>query len=236
LRSLNISSIEWDYLCLSNANVQSGRQLKALGLIFDQKLEWGAHVENIVLRINKITNGLRIIRRKFNTKQLSQIETSQVFGVMYYSAAFWLTPSLKASLYKKLNKIHNTASRIIIGDWKCLKSKELINQQAKRLPPKLWAKYSATSSIIKLLRNKQSTTLYSTLMSHIYLNRRHLNPIIKDLSKNCIGLKAISNWIGTPLNLVKTPRHERNVSGDSLRKMLKQTFYPQNYNWPFYCT
>jgi len=111
--------------------------LMTLGLLFDYKLEWGAHVENLVQRINKITNGLRIIRRKFTTKQLNQIVTSQVFGVMYYSATTWLTPTLNAPLFKKLNKIHYAASRIITGDWKCIQSKESIIQQTKRLPPKL---------------------------------------------------------------------------------------------------
>jgi len=218
-------------LKVGNENVQSGSQLKALGLLFDHKLEWNAHVENLIQRINKITNGLRIIRRKFNAKQLSQIVTSQVFGVMYYGAATWLTPTLKAPLYKKLNKIHYAASRIITGDWRCTQSKEAINQQTKRLPPKLWSKYNATSTIIKLLRNHQPTILYSTIMSRAYLNRRHPNPTIIDLSKNLIGRKAISNWIGKPLNLVKTPWHGMNMTDDSIRRMLKHTFYPQNYNW-----
>jgi len=95
----------------------------------------------------------------------------------------------------------------------------------------LWSKYNATSTIIKLIRNKHPTTLYSTLMARIYQNRRHPNPIFKDLSKNRIGQKAISNWIEPPLQLVKTSWHERNLSDDSIRKMLKKTFYPQNYNW-----
>jgi len=215
---------------VGNANVQSGSQLKALGLTFDHKLEWNHHVDNLVLRINKIVNGLRIIRRKFNSKQLSQIVTSQVFGVMYYGAATWLTPSLKSSLYKKLNRIHYAASRIIIGDWKCVISKKLIDQQTKRLPPKLWSNYNATSTIIKLMRNKHPSTLYTTIMSHVYQNRRHHNPVIMDSSKNRIGQKAISNWIGHPLQQVKEPWHELNLSDDRIRTMLKKTFYPQNYN------
>jgi len=57
-------------LKVGDANVQSGSQLKALGLTLDHKLERNVHIENQVLRINKITNDLRIIQRKFNTKQL----------------------------------------------------------------------------------------------------------------------------------------------------------------------
>lgn len=45
------------------------------------ELEWTDHVNHLTIRVNKIINGLRIIRRKFNQKHLSQIVTSQVFGV-----------------------------------------------------------------------------------------------------------------------------------------------------------
>jgi len=45
--------------------------------------------------------------------------------------------------------------------------------------------------------------LNSSISSHVYQNRRHTNPVIKDLCKSHVGVKAFSNWIGNPLSQVK---------------------------------
>jgi len=90
--------------------------IEALGIYLDSNVEWTPHIYQQVTRVNKIINGLRIIRRKFNTRQLSQIVTSQVFGILYCGIATWLTSSTKSTDFKKLTWLHYAVSRIIVGD------------------------------------------------------------------------------------------------------------------------
>jgi len=157
------------------------------------KMDWTPHIDQQVTRENKIINDLRIIRRKFNTKQLSQIVTSQVFGVLYYGAATWFTTLTKSTDFKKLTKLHYVASRIIVGNWRCTQSRDILDQQTNRLPPKLWLKYDVSSPVIKIMRYRQPTILHGSIAKSLYLNERHVNPVTTDRSVGRKGLKSISN-------------------------------------------
>jgi len=69
------------------------------------------------------------------------------------------------------------------------------------------------------------TAPYNNLSSHLYQNRRHRNP----LSTSSFGKKAPTNWCGVPLSQVKVACYGMEHNNDKIRRLLKKTFYTQNY-------
>jgi len=67
---------------------------------------------------------------------------------MYYGTMSW------ANNFKRLNKVHYAAGKLIVGDWRRTQNEELIDETTRRLPPGLWLKYNIASFIIKCTRDK----------------------------------------------------------------------------------
>lgn len=184
---------------IEGKEIKASQSIRALGLTIDNKLRWDLHVNNQTSRITKVLNGIKIVKRKFETDQLKKIVTAQVFSILYYCDVVWLNPSLGLENFKKLKRIHYAALRIIQGDWRRNMSKTALNKLTQRLPPEAWCKYSAYSLILKISRSKMPSNLWVRLNSNLYHNARYQNPFLIDLSLKKVGKKIIFNWIGTEM-------------------------------------
>jgi len=216
-------------ITVMNQELTSVKCIKALGVMLDNNLTWTTHVDNLLARTSKILNGIKIIKKKFTMEQRRSIVTSQVFGVLYYAAACWLTPNLSNVNFRKLNKIHYAACRIICNDWRKIWSKDSLNQATKRLPPKTWLKYNAASFIVKVTRDESPSVICADIEANLYHNPRHLNPKLRDLSRRKIGKNCLQNWTGQIMNQIDFKWYGTILSNDRLRILLKKNFYPPNY-------
>jgi len=226
---VNLMEDRQSTISVSGHDIKSTKSLKVLGIWLDHKLKWNLHIDKVVERTTKTLNGIKIIKRKFTKKQLQAIITSQVFGVLYYGAACWLTKSLSSINYKKLNKIHYAACRLIVGDWRKVWNKELLNKTTNRLPPRLWCNYNAANFTIKCIRDNKPSTLSKELETNLYHNDRHLNPKLMDKSRKKIGLQCIYNWAGSALDKINFRWYKEDLTNDMIRTRLKKIFYPPSY-------
>jgi len=103
---------------LDGKHVQATEMIKALGVIIDNKLKWNHNINKQNKRLIKILYGIKIKRKKFETEQMKKIITAQAFSILYYCDVVWLHPSTGHENYKKPNRIHYAALRLIVGDWK----------------------------------------------------------------------------------------------------------------------
>lgn len=182
-------------------------------------------------RVTKILNGIKIVKNKFDMDQIKKIVTAQVFSILYYCDIVWLNPNLGYTNYKKLNKVHYSALRIITGDYRRIMSKKDLNKLTQRLPPRAWAHYSASSFFIKMCRSKSPTNLWMSLQPNLYHNARHLNPTVQDRSRMKIGKKIIQNWIGTDLAKLNFKWFEDvKLTDYTIRVNLKRLFYTENFS------
>jgi len=157
-------------------------------------------------------------------------KVEQVYSILYYCDVVWLNPTLGLVNFKKLNKVHYSALRIILGDWRRTMHKTDLNRLTQRLPPKAWTKYSACSFFIKMCRSKSPTNLWENVQDHLYQNVRHLNPTLLDKSEKKIGKKMIQNWIGPDLKkLTFKWFNEPSLSDYTIRTNLKNLFYRENF-------
>jgi len=66
-------------LSVDNHSISSKEQMKVLGVVFDDKLTWKAHVSHAIARLNRCLHGLRLLQRHLSLKQAKQVVTSYYF-------------------------------------------------------------------------------------------------------------------------------------------------------------
>jgi hypothetical protein len=87
---------------LNGVNLEVGKQIKVLGLIFDTKLTWFAQAMAAIEKANKIKQGLRLVNRYFTKEEMVKLSTSLFYSRLYYGAKVWLHAGVSATIKKKL--------------------------------------------------------------------------------------------------------------------------------------
>lgn len=74
----------------------------ALGVIFDNKLQWGPQVSQTITKAKRALNANKLIKPYFNTEELRKLLTSNYFSILFYNLEIWHIPSFKAYLKQQL--------------------------------------------------------------------------------------------------------------------------------------
>ncbi len=156
-------------------------------------------------------------------KTLLRLVTSQFLSIIYYASPVWIG-SMTSQDWKRLNSTHYAAMRMVIGDYMRNLSRTDIDNMTKRATPAEWAKYSITSTVIKLY-NESQTNIAQIIRNSAYVNDRlPRRAKFIDRSRLKIGRQTIIHrigpffshldfdWIGLPCK-------------DSLRRKLKKQFF-----------
>ena len=103
-------------LAMFGHKIEFVKQIKLLGMIFDTKLLWDAHITNLIYKCKKDINLLRLVSATtFGADKLTLLNLykSLILSKLDYGAQAYYSAQ-KTSL-KKLDLIQNTALRIITG-------------------------------------------------------------------------------------------------------------------------
>ena len=85
--------------------------MHVLGVTFDSKLTWNAHVANAICKAKKSLYALRLLRRFFNDQEMRVLLDSNFYSILYYNAVIWLTPRLSLVLKQSILSISANALR-----------------------------------------------------------------------------------------------------------------------------
>jgi hypothetical protein len=80
---------------LGQSVIKSSASINALGVTFDFKLRWSAHINKAIGKANKALNAIKLIRKIFNTTELASLITSNFHSILYYNSVVWRIHSLK---------------------------------------------------------------------------------------------------------------------------------------------
>jgi len=204
--------------------------IQALGVTIDNKLSWMQHLQKTRNKIMKLISGMKIIRKKMSFQQSLSVKTTQVFSILYYASPVWLTPSTESRVLKEVEKIHFKALRVVTRDYKQRISKDHISKVTQRLPPKLWLRFAAASTVMKMWFNGTPVRLRSEAFCNTFTKRRMEGLLFGyDDSTYKVGKQITRNWCGSVVAEVKTPWTNMVFSKDRLRTILKSTFYPIDF-------
>ena len=82
------------FINLQNVRIKSKHEMNVLGVMFDSKLNWNAHVALAVSKARKSLFALRLLRKFFSDQEMHLLLDSNFYSVLYYNSVLWLTPEL----------------------------------------------------------------------------------------------------------------------------------------------
>ena len=100
------------HLSLYNTPIQYKDQVKFLGLIFDTRLTWKPHIEQLKVACTKILNLLRVLSHTTwgaDRKTLFRLHTALILSKIDYGCQAYASAS--NSILKKLDSVHNNGLR-----------------------------------------------------------------------------------------------------------------------------
>lgn len=92
--------------------IEQVKEVKLLGVIIDNRLSWGKHIENIVTKMGKILSVIRRCAQFLTQKTLKIVTQSLVLSNLDYCAVVWSNAAKKH--LTKLQKIQNKAARMVL--------------------------------------------------------------------------------------------------------------------------
>jgi len=172
-----------------------------------------------------------MIRNKLSQNQATKVVTAQIFSILYYACAVWLTPSISKKNLGRIESMHFKSLRLILKDYRQRISREVITEKTKRLPPDKWMKYTMASVFMNMYYSKQPKRLLEDMTTNLYSKRRKEGfQYAFDTSKTKIGRKISRNWLGQTLCNINSSWSNRHLSKDAVRVLLKKSYYGQPLN------
>lgn len=116
--------------------------MKVLGVVFDLKLSWTAHINETVSKLSKVQFGIRCLRKCFDLNELLGLVTSLGMSKLYYGAPVWLSRQLNKVNKRKLPR---ASTRLILSclfksDWSRISFIDL-NQLLNKATPMMMADF-----------------------------------------------------------------------------------------------
>ena len=178
---------------IGDTEVSTSKTINVLGVTFDSKLGWGPQVANAISKATRTLNGLKLIRKYFNTKELLGIVTSNFFSVLYYNCEVWMIDSLKTSLKKNLTTISASALRMCWHYKKNDVSYVDLHRISKRATPKQMSEYKLAIQLYKVFNDGVPNNEWINLNYEIVVTSRQSKFATRRLNNNRIGLNILVN-------------------------------------------
>ena len=174
--------------------VRSKKQMNVLGVIFDSKLNWDAHISHAILKSKKALYALRLLRRHFSNIEMRTLLDSYFYSVLYYNSVIWLTPSISSHMKQQLLSISANAIRSCIMHNSYDISFENLHKNNKKCTPSQIMLYQVSLKLHKVLNDTESHTTESvSVFDQIICSRRQLNFEIHRNNNYRIGLNTTGN-------------------------------------------
>ena len=180
---------------LQNEFIQSKHEMNVLGVIFDSKLNWNAHIANAIKKAKKALFGLRLIHRFFNKNEMRSLLDSYVYSVLYYNAVIWLTPEINPQMKNCLLSISANALRSCMLFNNNEISFEKIHLLCKKCTPKQVTLYQIALRAHKILSEMELGVSFEhvTVLNEIACTPRQLNFETFRNNKSKIGMNSTVN-------------------------------------------
>ena len=198
--------------------------MNVLGVIFDSKLNWSAHVANSICKARKALFALRLLRKFFNDQEMRQLLDSNFYSILYYNAALWLTPELCSPMKQALLSISANALRSCMLSNCSEVSFVKIHSICKKCTPTQIMAYQSALLLHKTISDSFNYCSYehATLFCNIVCTGRQLNFEIIRSNRNKIGMNCISNKFYHVSKLISL--NSLNLSFVHFKKLMKIQF------------
>ena len=198
--------------------------MNVLGVLFDSKLNWNAHVASAICKSKKSLFALRVLRKYFNNQEMRLLLDSYFYSILYYNAVLWLTPQLCPMMKQAILSISANALRSCMMSNSTELSFIRIHAICQKCTPSQIMSYQAAIHLYKVTNEVFETcsTEQALFLNNVIRTRRQTMFEILKSNRSKIGMNALCN---------KFYHISKQVSLDSLnckfvqyKKIMKITF------------
>jgi len=206
--------------------------MKALGIIFESNLSWSLQAESVIKKGARLVSNFKFLRKYLTEAQFLKAVSAHFYGTVFYACSVWYD-NIKACYKNKLRSLHFRLLRSACHDYYQQYSKDYLSKRCRRATPDEWVRYNTASIVLKIIRDKNPNRLHSLLRSSYFEEPRKIGyGKFFDKSSTKIGKQAINCRL-EHIRLIDWPWSTDNLSNDSIRILLKKTFFDymtQSYN------
>jgi hypothetical protein len=188
---------------VSSCKIKVGKTMRVLGVIFDSKMSWEAHINNISSNIKNKIHALRKISSDLNHSEHLSVAHGSIYSVLYYAAGTWLNDHLHIKLKRILKCLSNSTLRIVFGK----RIKDCDTQQlhslANMLTPAQMTFYSTGCFLQKTLATKVPVILYEMALQQVKYKERTDETILTKTFTQTFGLARFPNNAYEAMKLIK---------------------------------
>jgi hypothetical protein len=156
---------------ISGEIIECQKTIRVLGLLFDHKMSWEAHIDKVLKEANSRTQAIRHVSKHLSKSENLNIAHGLFFSAFYYGSCVWLTDTLTKSQMNRLTVASNTCLRAAFGYKIQDISTEDLHKEANMLTPH---QRSYQDKIILFWRIINSCKPYDLFMDLI-TQGQHLN-------------------------------------------------------------
>ena len=180
-------------IVVDNTAVKSKSTINILGVLFDCKLQWGHHVNQVIHKANKALNAIKLIRKFFKTSELVSIVTSNFYSILFYNSEIWHLPNLNVNLKHALFVASANCLKMCLNYPNEMISYQDLHKLTNRATPEMLAHYKLALSLYKVFNDK------SPLNEWLHLNFTQINTtrqtsfMTSKANKLKLGMNCLSN-------------------------------------------
>ena len=194
-------------------------EIKVLGVTFDSKLNWHAHINIIIQKCKKTLQAVHIISPYFTIDERLNIVTSLFYSKMYYASEIWLLPTLSHVLKRKLLSLSTYALRIVVNDvYKTFNATEL-HTLLNRFTPNQWRIYSSLLTLFRIFNHQIPEDIWLDMQINALPLTRANKTLIPPKNKIKVGVNSILNRLSFVSTLITND--QLNLSYDSFKIVAK---------------
>jgi len=170
--------------------------MKVLGILFDNKLDWSPHINEVLNKTLKIQYGLRCLKKYFTTPELLNLVTSLGMSRLYYGSAAWLSRSLTDFNHRKLMRASSGLIKACLdsSDWSLVSFLDL-HQLSGKATPLMMSDYFQAMELKKIVEYSSPSLVWSRLQLNCRLNQRSGSMVFGNGSRNPFGKLNFGNRV-----------------------------------------
>jgi len=217
-KNTNLLSIKLD-----GCEVKSKTTMKVLGVIFDSKQDWSAHINDVINKVSKTQFGLRCLKKYLSINELLNLVTSLGMSRLYYGAPVWLSRGLHEINQRKLMRASAGLIRscLTAQDWTGVSFVD-IHELSGKATPMMMSDYYQAIALKNIYESGNPELVWLKLQVNCRINRRSGSIIFGNGSINLHGKHNLANR----LQHVSTrlPHGWEQLSESAFKRLAKRTF------------
>ena len=209
-------------ITINNKIIKSSNVMNVLGVTFDSKLNWSAHISNQINKANKALHAIRLIKKFFTTKEILTLITANFYSILFYNSEVWHLPTLKPEIKQHLLSASANALKIAQNHPDRMESFINIHNNAKRATPEKLLLFKHAVLLHKLFNNQTPSLEWADLHFKQTFNSRQSQFRVVKTSNYKIGNNILTNRLSVLNN--KIVLDDLNLSLNTFKCKYKQIF------------